>query len=863
MDSLKVVTAYGHHLADVVVDDRTLFVPPTFNTVSLAHLLDSPAETAQVVIPHDWHLPADLHPAEPWVDTSFQQPHSRRSPPFVGRLTERDKIWAALTEAASGNLQCVYVRGETGIGKSTLMQWVSRRAQVLGVALPLTINHHLGFSEVNGIGGMLRREWRAIGLSGRELADHVRARIQGTSAMGDEITLLLCLETAQTSVGDAAQQRTRFAAVARWIEMLCETRPRILLVEDFQWDDETGAFLRFLKTTRPQLPLLVLIALRPFNGVESTLLLPGEEQRNADLADDVIQLSSLSPKECHILLGAQMRISTESQDLLHVLSRGNPLRLQTLLRGWLRKGVLQWTDETFTLSVEAGFDEPKSQIQIWEDVLCVAGEAYPEIFEILEVGACLGNGVVGSEWRQATRILGLGFTVELMDTLIESGIIALTQSDRFEFSHGQCREAFLARCQAAGRTRDVHGAIVTVIDEIAMVSPERRAQHLMGAGLFDRAMEAYADAWRAIRSQERFTVGRRILISWAYCLKQRGYGRDGIEWQALKMRWADLCLQTGLSERAYRHAASVLATTHDKRPLPLIIEALLLQTQARKWAAHESQRNLQRMVTARLLAEETGDLRLITRCLERHAVYLHTYGQLHQARDVFRDAMSRCASVEDRELEALLNLGLARLLMETGEWIAAESHCDTALTLHLCGQSDEVFSDVSLELLIMENRSSQLASVLLTKGDLARRVESPETAEKYYQMAINILERIGAHELWAARVNLALAHCDRGAWTLAMQNLLVASQFAAQLELHAIKHMISTCTLLALARLNDWIAFDTQLTTLLSQEEHHYAQLDSVETLARLITYLRDEGTTDRVMRVERLYVFQQEALGL
>ena len=164
----------------------------------------------------------------------------RENGPFVGRIEERDQVWSALQTSVNGELRCILVKGTTGIGKSALMGWLARRAHVLGVALPLMMSHEEGFSEYDGVPGMLRREWRAIGLSGTVLLEHVRAHIENTPLIADEATLVNSIETHRVSSHDESHKIARFAAVARWVEMLCKERPRILIVDDFQWDTETG-----------------------------------------------------------------------------------------------------------------------------------------------------------------------------------------------------------------------------------------------------------------------------------------------------------------------------------------------------------------------------------------------------------------------------------------------------------------------------------------------------------------------------------------------------------------------------------------------------------------------------------------------
>lgn len=60
--------------------------------------------------------------------------HHLREVPMVGRVRERDALWAALQRAASGASHAVAVVGPTGSGRTRLLRWLAVRVRELDVA---------------------------------------------------------------------------------------------------------------------------------------------------------------------------------------------------------------------------------------------------------------------------------------------------------------------------------------------------------------------------------------------------------------------------------------------------------------------------------------------------------------------------------------------------------------------------------------------------------------------------------------------------------------------------------------------------------------------------------------------------------
>ena len=91
----------------------------------------------------------------------------------------------------------------------------------------------------------------------------------------------------------------------------------------------------------------------------------------------------------------------------------------------------------------------------------------------------------------------------------------------------------------------------------------------------------------------------------------------------LKLKQVDYCHLVGRPVCSARHAEAVYRRAVSL-PLPTLhVEALLKWTFADKWALGASHDNLERMALTLKLASDLKDRRLVARCTERYAVYLH------------------------------------------------------------------------------------------------------------------------------------------------------------------------------------------------------------------------------------------------
>lgn len=174
---------------------------------------------------------------------------------FVGREAELHQLRAALDAAIGGAGSLWLIGGESGVGKSRLLQELRARAQIAGV---LTLH-----GQAAATGGLPYHVWR----------DPVRRLILSTELTPNEASLLTLLVPDIAALADspvrpldAGRYRPQ-AAQQQLIQLIVDlfhrqTGPIVLLLEDLQWAHEGLEILRALAPFIPELPLLVVASFR-------------------------------------------------------------------------------------------------------------------------------------------------------------------------------------------------------------------------------------------------------------------------------------------------------------------------------------------------------------------------------------------------------------------------------------------------------------------------------------------------------------------------------------------------------------------------------------------------------------------------
>ncbi|HKG39755.1 MAG TPA: AAA family ATPase [Conexibacter sp.] len=236
--------------------------------------------------------------------------------PTVGRQPELARLEGALDALAAGELTCLAIEGEPGIGKTRLLAELRTRAEARG---------HL---VLGGVAAEFERDlpfgvW--IDALDAYVASQQPEGDWDPSLLGELAGVLPSLRAGRPPEAALADERFRVhRAVQRLLEHLAAERPLVLLLDDLHWSDDAsieliGALLR----RSPDAPVLLALACR--QGQAPPRLTTGLAVRHVE----GVRLDPLSQAEAGELLGALDQAALAE---LYAQGGGNPFYLQQLAR---------------------------------------------------------------------------------------------------------------------------------------------------------------------------------------------------------------------------------------------------------------------------------------------------------------------------------------------------------------------------------------------------------------------------------------------------------------------------------------------------------------------------------------------------
>jgi DNA-binding CsgD family transcriptional regulator len=350
---------------------------------------------------------------------------------LAGRATECARLDALLAGAREGRSAVLVVRGEAGIGKSALLDYVAGRADGRRVlrATGVEWEMELAFAGLHQLCAGL--------LDGLErLPEPQRA------ALGTAFGL------------SAGEQPDRFLvglAVLSLLSDAAEERPLVCVVDDVQWLDRSSAqVLAFVARRLAAESVVVLFAERDPAGVEPLAGLP--ELRVGGLPDAVARELLASVAGAPLDARVEARIVAET--------RGNPLAL------------LELPHESFAARSAGGFGLPRDgslpariEASFGRRVQDLPGETR----RLLLVAAADPTGQPMLLVRAAEA---LGLPIEALSPAEADGLLEL--GAQVTFRHPLLRSA-IYRAAPADERRAAHRSLAGATDPV--LDPDRRAWH--------------------------------------------------------------------------------------------------------------------------------------------------------------------------------------------------------------------------------------------------------------------------------------------------------------------------------------------------------------------------------------------------
>jgi DNA-binding CsgD family transcriptional regulator/tetratricopeptide (TPR) repeat protein len=353
------------------------------------------------------------------------------------RLRGRAGECALLDDLASairrGQSRSMVLRGEAGIGKTALLDYLTASASDLAVvrAVGVESEMELAYASLHQLCVPLLDRLNRIPAPQR----HALGIVFGLSSGAAPDRFLVGLAVLSL-----------FAAVA-------EERPLLCVIDDAQWLDQTSELtLAFVARRLLAEPVGIVFAARE----------PGEELRHLP----ELQVRGVRDNDARALLTSAVRFKLDEavRDRIVAETRGNPLALLELPQGLtatqLAGGFGLTGAQALTGQIEESFVR---RLELLSD----------DGRRLLLVAAAEPAGDPLLLWRAAER---LGIAPAAADAARAEGLLAI--GERVTFQHPLARSAMYRSAAAADR-RAVHRALAEATDSEA--DPDRRAWHLAAA----------------------------------------------------------------------------------------------------------------------------------------------------------------------------------------------------------------------------------------------------------------------------------------------------------------------------------------------------------------------------------------------
>ena len=419
----------------------------------------------------------------------------------VGRANEIGQLDAWFEDALVSSRQLVFITGEAGLGKTTLIEhWMNslRATQRAGEGGMAALARGRCLQQF-GCGEPYLPVFEALEqlgqALGRRLVEVLRSRAP-TWLM--HLPSLISLED-RVKLRDEVFGSTRermLREITDAMETLSAETPLVIALEDLHWSDpSTVAVLSSIARRTSPARLMILCTYRPSDaGGSSSPLLVARNELELHRQCKVLPLAYLTEQQVGEYLRARFPEMDIAQSLaapLHQRTTGNPLYVVCLVEELVRMGKIESAPGSIAAivpdSLQQMFERQAAQLNQAEQEMLAAAAVAGDAFSIASVAATLGvdPAHVESLCEPLVRqqmILKHGEIVRFPDGM---------ESPGYSFIHVLCRDALYRRVPPARRSR-LHGLLGQAEERLYASDPKRVAAELAGhfeiAGDFGRAI---------------------------------------------------------------------------------------------------------------------------------------------------------------------------------------------------------------------------------------------------------------------------------------------------------------------------------------------------------------------------------------
>ena len=623
---------------------------------------------------------------------------------FVGRETEIARLDDALTLAIQETGSSWLIGGESGVGKSRLLNELRTRALVQGVTV-------LRGQGVFG-GGLPYQLWRE---PVRRLLLAVDVTDTEGSVLKDIILDIERLEgrhfpDAVELSGTKYHERLMGAIVSMFQR---NKQPMLLLVEDLQWSAESLDVLRLLNSNVWQLPLMIV-------GSYS-------HDERPTLPDELPQMESI-------------RLERFNQDEITALSAsmlgeaGEQPRIIERLQHETEGNAYFLVEVVRALAEEAGRLSHVGHMSLPADV--IAGGVQTVIQRRLarvpdDYRALLRLAAVSGRELDLSVLRSLAGTVALDDwlTICANSAVLERQDENWRFAHEKMRQVILSNI-ADDELPDSHAQVATAIEQ---TYPDDLADHAV----------SLVQHWHNAGNTAKERVYGRIAGEMALQVSSFTQAIEhfqrvlelldaAAETSAIRQERAEILAHMGTAMQYRGDFADALDHLHTALDVFEQIDdrAGIARTLNTIGEVHWRRGNFQDAIAAcersLTLARELDDSRLTARALNRIGMVYYDQGEYDQAQVQFTEGLTHAETSQDAQCRVDLTNNLGLIAYARGNYAAASQRFEEIVQL-----SRET------------GERRRVANVLINLGAVAGQQRDYERATHYFEESLEITREIG------------------------------------------------------------------------------------------------------------------------
>lgn len=715
-----------------------------------------------------------------WEESEPSPPHQNlsgvglglyelRPVPLVGRQKERKQLWAefhATLDTRSPRI--VLMRGGAGVGKSRLAQWLIQRVHERGLAIPMIAGHEPNPQAFDGIAKMLAHEMRSIDLDRPKALKRAKSHLKRWRTPDDTpeileqdaLTLTDILHPLRGGISSSAalglrsdQWRERQLTLLRHLDRITRAHPVVVWLDDIQWASEALSLVKAAMTVwnRP-LPVLFVMTLREeshspqraeYHQLEELLSMP--------LAIRQLEIEPMEPLTHNALLKKLLPLDERLTSEVERRAGGNPLFTIQLIGDWVQRGVLRADGNRWALAPGEDLSIPSDIHQLWRQRINQIAHMFDRDERLraeiaLENASVLGRDILPQEWIDACALMGVTIPDGLIERMIKHRM-AQASDVGWSFYHEMLRESLQLLAKKSGRLSEHHRACAMMLQRRygnarGHVS-ERLAYHLLGAGLYDDALEPMLDALNNLRIQGEFVQANKLLARWQEVIdKLRLSHGDPRQIKGLLAR-AHLHISAGEIDEARRSldaATQHAELNHDPQLLACVYLSRGLLARKRG----STQLTLDELFRALELFREASPDKDLGRCLVSLGEVHVTLGKFNEAKTFLLEAIEIFRALRSHD-------ALGQALMSLGEMFYENNNTT---------QGARFIQEAIAQFQHQSNRIA-LALCYNLQGEIARKRGELDDAVHYYQRSLALMRAIGSRDAIYPSVNLGFTMLER------------------------------------------------------------------------------------------------------